>query len=67
MKRNEFLKRYANLPLKLRSRPIFLYGRKGISWQDIYSDLYTRNDDRFLKLAEKKNLLKKLIKDSGTF
>lgn len=67
MEKNEFLRYYADLPIKLRTRPIFLYGRKGISWQDIYSDLFTKNDDKFLKLAEKKNLLKKLIKDSGIF
>lgn len=67
MEKNEFLRLYANLPIKLRSRPVLLYRGKGISWQDIYSDLSTRNDDKFLKLAEKKNLLKKLIKDSGIF
>ena len=66
MERHEFLRQYANLPLKLRHKPLFLFRHQGIAWHDIYFELWQNKGDKLLKIAEKKGLLKDLTKQSNS-
>jgi len=65
MEQNEFYRHYANLSMKERFRPLFLYRRKGISWNDIYLEmlLNKKRGEILLKAAQKRGLLKNLTKE----